>query len=133
MPLEQLESMDEQMRMLESLSEATQQAMLAYTVRTIAEGSFEADLHAMMTAWSAGDEAGLRASIERESAALPAEPGNELRDAMYARRNAVMAARVEAMLARDVPHFVAVGAGHLLEQDGLVELLRKRGFAVRRR
>jgi uncharacterized protein YbaP (TraB family) len=133
MPLVQLESMEEQMRMLESLSEPTQQAMLTYAVRTIAEGSFEADLHAMMSAWCAGDEAGLRAAIERESAALPAEPGNELHDAMYARRNAVMAARVEAMLARDVPHFVAVGAGHLLEQDGLVELLRKRGFAVRRR
>ena len=43
-----------------------------------------------------------------------------------------MARRVEAMLERDVPHFVAVGAGHLLEQDGLIEVLRKRGFAVRR-
>jgi uncharacterized protein YbaP (TraB family) len=132
MPLEQLESMDEQMRMLESLSEPTQQAMLAYAVGTIADGSFEGELREMIAAWSAGDEEGLRASIERESAALPAEPGNELRDAMYARRNANMAARVEAMLARDVPHFVAVGAGHLLEQDGLVELLRRRGFAVRR-
>jgi hypothetical protein len=132
MPLEQLESMDEQMRMLESLSAPTQQAMLAYAVQSIADGSFETELRDMMAAWSAGDEAGLRASVERESAALPAGPGDELRDAMYARRNATMAARVEAMLARDAPHFVAVGAGHLLEQDGVVELLRKRGFTVRR-
>jgi hypothetical protein len=132
MPLEQLESMDEQMRMLESLSEPTQRAMLTYAVESIADGSFETELRDMMAAWSAGDEAGLRAAIERESAALPAGPGDELREAMYARRNMTMAARVEAMLARDVPHFVAVGAGHLLEEDGVVELLRKRGFAVRR-
>jgi uncharacterized protein YbaP (TraB family) len=132
MPLVQLESMEEQLRMFEALSEPTQQAMLAYAVQALAGGTLAGELDAMLAAWSAGDAEQLLAVIEREAAALPADAASELRESMYVGRNRAMVTRVETMLAGDVPHFVAVGAGHLLDRDGVIELLRERGYAVRR-
>lgn len=45
-------------------------------------------------------------------------------------RNAAMAARLDAVLSRPGFHFVAIGAGHLLGEDGVPALLRARGWTV---
>jgi uncharacterized protein YbaP (TraB family) len=132
MPLVQLESAAEQMQLFDSLSEATQTALLAQTLRSIARDEMAGELEALLAAWSEGDAKRLLEVIERESAELPDGMGAELREVLYTRRNRGMAAKVEAMLAGSVPHFVAVGAGHLLSEDGVVALLQARGFAVRR-
>jgi uncharacterized protein YbaP (TraB family) len=131
MPLVQLESMDEQMRLFEGLSEETKTGMLQYSIRAIATNELEGDVEAMLAAWSAGDAHKLQEVIERETAAMPPATGDELRELMYAKRNRAMADKIEAILSGTVPHFIAIGAGHLLERDGLVELLRARGFGVR--
>jgi len=132
MPMAQLESAEDQMRLFDLLSEPTQIAVLAQTLRSIARDELAGELDALLAAWSQGDAKRLLEVIERDSAELPAGMGEELREVLYTRRNRGMAAKVEAMLAGDVPHFVAVGAGHLLSEDGVVALLRERGFAVKR-
>jgi hypothetical protein len=43
-----------------------------------------------------------------------------------------MADKIVAMLAGNDAVFVAVGAGHLLGSAGIVELLRQKGYAVKR-
>jgi uncharacterized protein YbaP (TraB family) len=132
MPLVQLESAAEQMGLFDLFSEPTQTAVLAHTVRSIAQGELAGELDALLAAWSAGDAERLLEVIEHESADLPPGMGEELQDLLYTRRNRGMAAKIETMLAGDVPHFVAVGAGHLLTDSGVVALLRERGFAVKR-
>jgi uncharacterized protein YbaP (TraB family) len=131
MPLVQLESAEEQMRLFDLLSEPTQAAVLAQALHSIARDEMAGELDELLAAWSQGDAKRLLEVIERENADLPTGMGEELREALYTRRNRGMAAKVEAMLAGEVPHFVAVGAGHLLGEDGVVALLRARGFTVK--
>jgi uncharacterized protein len=53
----------------------------------------------------------------------------DFRTRLISRRNAVMAERASQSVA-DTPTFIAVGALHLPGEDGLVSLLRKRGFRL---
>jgi uncharacterized protein YbaP (TraB family) len=46
-------------------------------------------------------------------------------------RNRQMADKIEEIVRGGSPSFVAVGAFHLVGKDGIVELLRRRGLAVR--
>ena len=55
-----------------------------------------------------------------------------MRERLYDARNREMADKIVAMLAGNEPTFVAVGAGHLLGATGIVELLRQKGYAVKR-
>ena len=52
------------------------------------------------------------------------------RAALFTRRNAAWLPRLDRLFARPGDHFVAVGAGHLTGSDGLVALLRGRGYQV---
>ena len=52
------------------------------------------------------------------------------RVALFTRRTANWVPELEATFKRPGFHFVAVGVGHLVGQDGLVSLLRARGFEV---
>jgi uncharacterized protein YbaP (TraB family) len=132
MQLVQLESLAEQMALLDRLSLPVQQAMLALSVRMVANGELEQETQALLAAWTAGDPDKLNEVLERENTSLPDGASAELRELMYTKRNHAMADKIETVLAGNVPHFVAVGAGHLLNADGLVALLRSKGYAVRR-
>lgn len=52
------------------------------------------------------------------------------RGATLTNRNAAWIPRLEATFAEPGLHFVAFGAGHLLGEDGIVALLRRRGWTV---
>lgn len=52
------------------------------------------------------------------------------RTRLLTERNAAMAARLDVVLSRPGFHFVAIGAGHLLGEDGVPALLRARGWTV---
>jgi uncharacterized protein YbaP (TraB family) len=128
----ELESMEQQMALFEGLSPATQEALLHMAVKGVADGELATEVSDLMAAWKAGDVPGIQRSVTRELEDLPAPAAEALRERLYERRNHAMAAKVSAMLAGTRPHFVAVGAGHLIGPTGLPELLRKQGFDVRR-
>lgn len=89
----------------------------------------------MILLYLEGSIAAINPTIER----IAPTPGEEEAAAIYAeyearlveRRNAVMAERLEPILA-DGDIFVAVGALHLPGTDGLVERLRRDGWTVER-
>ena len=62
---------------------------------------------------------------ERDLAAWDAS-----REGLLVRRNRAWIPRMEATFALPGPHFVAAGAAHLLGDDGVVALLRGRGWRV---
>jgi uncharacterized protein YbaP (TraB family) len=132
MPILELESMQGQMKLFDTLPADLQEGMLQMAVDTIEDGSVEQEMDALLTAWAAGDSDSIHATILRETEGLPKPVAQELQAAIYDRRNEAMATHVAAYLAGKDPVFVAVGAGHLTGESGIPELLKRRGFAVRR-
>ena len=55
----------------------------------------------------------------------------EVYDILITDRNLIMAAGIDTII-RSQTSFIAVGAGHIGGEEGLVSLLRKKGYAVRR-
>lgn len=128
----ELESMAGQMALLESFSPELQEAMLRSTVDGIRDGSLGADTHELVSAWSSGDPERLMGQVDKEVDGLPEKAAAEMRERLYDARNREMADKVVAMLAGAERTFVAVGTGHLLGDTGMVELLRRKGYAIRR-
>jgi len=84
----------------------------------------------MVDAWANGDVRALEAELQYEKTQDSVFAGI-LIPRLIDERNRVMADRI-ADIARSGPKsFVAVGALHLVGKDGIVELLRRRGFTVR--
>ncbi len=54
-------------------------------------------------------------------------------DKLFTQRNIKMTNKIEAYLATGRSHFVVVGAGHLVGEQGIVELLRDAGYRVTQR
>ncbi len=131
-PILELESLEQQLGMLEALHPET---FLGYSLQEYASGS--ALMENMVAAWRCGDKQTL-ASIVHEGeaqldAAAPAQRGHleQIYDSLFTRRNLTMADGIEAFAeAGSGSYFVVVGAGHLLGEGSVVELLQQRGFDV---
>jgi uncharacterized protein YbaP (TraB family) len=84
----------------------------------------------LVDAWARGDAAAMEAMIAKMAAAsTPAD--RFVRDQIIDGRHPAMVEKIEKMATSGRPHVVAVGALHFFGPNGLVELLRKRGFTVR--
>ncbi len=77
-----------------------------------------------MTAWKQGDAAGLERLL---SDALKNAPETKpIYGKLFDQRNLTMARKIEDYLASDRVHFIVVGAGHLVGDQGLLKLLAKK-------
>jgi uncharacterized protein YbaP (TraB family) len=130
-----LELVDEQMQVFERLGTDGGVAYLQQTLdlldRYRAEGKVY--IEQMIRAYAAGDDAALLRFFD-EAAAMDQELWATLMKALLTDRNLRMVDRMAAKL-RAAPSrsfFFAVGAGHCVGGDNLVELLRDRGFVVQR-
>lgn len=128
----ELESIAGQLALLDSFSPDLQEGMLRATVDGITANTLGGDVRELVSAWSAGDAKRLSEQVDKEIDGLPATQAQEMRERLYDARNREMSERIVAMLAGSEAAFVAVGTGHLLGPTGIVELLRARGFAIRR-
>jgi uncharacterized protein YbaP (TraB family) len=131
-PIIELESIAGQLAVLDSFSPELQEAMLRATVDSIGDGSLANDLRDLVSAWTSGDANGLTTQLDKETEGLSPAQVAEMRERLYDARNREMADKIVAMLAGNDAVFVAVGAGHLLGSAGIVELLRQKGYAVKR-
>jgi len=66
---------------------------------------------------------------QMERLILRSENLGEFKDILFDRRNGEWLPKIENLIAEG-PVFIAVGAGHLLSDKGLIELLREKGYAV---
>ena len=79
-----------------------------------------------------GDVAGVLGASHWLADARDEEGLAEERRRLFGERNPAMARGIAAIMAQPGFHFVAIGAGHLAGDDGLVALLRKGGWTVAR-
>jgi uncharacterized protein YbaP (TraB family) len=113
------------------MSAGLQQELLDITLDEI-EGNEVAKLMTeMVSAWQSSDLARLERVLKDEESKLSPAKSREFHDKFLGSRNALMAKKIEQMLRERKTVFVAVGAGHVLGSDGLLALLRAKGYRVR--
>lgn len=128
-----LESMSQQMTMLDDLSAALQTTMLQITVDEIVNGEVPVLANEMITAWRAGDAKKLNEVLRAEERKLSPALAKEFRFRFLAERNSSMAQKIDWMIRSGQRVFVAVGALHMIGRDSIPALLREKGYIVRRR
>ena len=127
-PILELETAEEQLAVFDSLSEQMQHLMLRKTLLEIDRIGVE--MNQMLAAWTRGDAAAMQELMVRSLNEAP-----ELKpffDKMFTERNIKMTDRITGFLGTDSTYFVVVGAGHLVGDDGIVALLKGKGFPVER-
>lgn len=125
-PIIALESVSQQLELLDSFSPMEQEKLLRQTVADLEKGIDY--FKAMLTAWKQGDAQAIDV-ITRGGFDASGE-GRQLYKALFADRNAAMMEKLEALLADGKTYFVVVGAGHLVGERGLIELFKAKGFAI---
>lgn len=122
-PMRGLESARAQLMMFENLDARTQRALLKAAVADADEAVSEVE--ALTDAWAAGDVAKLAAMINDDIDAVPAA-----RAAIISERNRRWAAWAQTRMEQPGTLLMAVGAGHLVGDDGVPALLEARGVTV---
>ncbi|MEP5939039.1 MAG: TraB/GumN family protein [Erythrobacter sp.] len=124
-PILELEGAQQQLGIFDQLPESEQEDLLLGVIEE--EKSRAEDPGKLRRAWLAGDEAKL---IEATNTGLMADP--ELRAALLVGRNNDWIDPLVRILNRGGKPLVAVGAAHVVGPDGLPELLKQRGYRLRR-
>ncbi len=122
----ELESLDYQINLLANLSDKDQELFLVLTFKDL--DALRKDTDTFLQAWVSGDAK----EVERILTRNVAEDSrlNAIYEIIIYNRNKTMASRIEDFLKAKETHFVIVGAGHLVGEKGIVELLRKKGYLV---
>lgn len=125
-PVTGFETIDEQVRILATLSEDTQLAFLRATLDSWKDATTELD--ALVDAWATGDVE----SIERLGVDEMRSQSEEIYQALLVRRNTNWADQIQTLLAGSGTTFIAVGSAHLAGDDSVQEILEDRGVTVTR-
>ena len=121
-----LETLDEQLALLDSLPAEEQLEMLLQSLEDSTE--IEEEMKRLFDAWQDGDDKPLTRQLEEEFADYP-----ELAERLIYARNERWADQVAALLERPDDVLVVVGALHLVGEQGLPAKLERRGFRIDRR
>lgn len=123
-PIGAVETMEQQLQIMDSLPQETQMKFLIESAAMIDD--MAASMDNMVKLWARPDPEGL-AELMNEGLADP-----EMRAAMLTRRNANWAVWIKAQLEKPGTIFMAVGAGHLSGTTSVPHLLSAYGIEARR-
>jgi len=125
-PISGFETMDEQLNFFASLDEKTEMDFLTSTLDELKD--IRKEMGDLMNAWRQGDEATLMALMQREMR------GHEkFYNVLLTQRNKRWINKLQSLLNDSNENYlVAVGALHLVGNDGVVSLLRRAGYKVTR-
>lgn len=124
-PIQQLETNSQQLGFFDALPESAQRELLEGAVESpeVAKRQF----NGMLAAWMSGDVNAIGRTFNAEFQSSP-----ELKETLLRQRNANWSGWLERRMQQPGTVFVAVGAGHLAGDDSVVEMLKKRGYRVKR-
>ena len=122
MPMVGLESVQEHARVYSGLTDRESEILLLVTFIPSGTGRATDNL---MTAWRRGDAETLARMMERESQEFPA-----FNERVLGARNRAWIPKIDDFLASGQTYFVVVGAGHFGGSNGLLALLRAKGYQI---
>lgn len=126
MGIASLETAEGQMRQLAELSEAHQVAYLCDTLESAP--TLGAQLDRVRDAWLVGDTGAIAQELEQGLS----QTHPELYQAFFVARNQAMAQAILDRFQGAGASFVAIGAGHLVGDEGVLAQIESRGASVRR-
>jgi len=118
-----LETTDFQISLFDGMSADQQDRFLAETLKSI--DTETASVGKLAGAWKAGDVAGVERLVLADVKSDPV-----VYDRLLVARNRAWLPKIEALFARPRHAFVVVGAAHLVGPDGVVAMLKARGYQV---
>jgi hypothetical protein len=122
----EIESFDYQIKLMNGFSDREQELFLLYTIKDLE--SLPNEINELMKAWRNGDTKAMERLVTRTiSESLELRP---IYEKLIYRRNREMTARIEQFLKGKETVFVVVGAAHLVGKEGIIELLRGKGFKL---
>ena len=121
-----LEDAASQLRLLSSLSEEFQDRLLLNSLVDMEKWADTFDL--LTRAWQSGDAAAMQGVITSSVRDFPQL--KPLMTQVFDDRNTAMTAKIERFLQTPKTYFVAVGAGHLVGNKGIVSQLRRKNLKV---
>lgn len=122
----ELEGMQWQLSLFDRLTNEEQILMLEETLREIEHGKDFFDK--MLKYWRAGDGEGIQGLFDEGM--MAAEGGERLNKLIMTDRNRSMTDKLHALAQKGGSYFVVVGAGHLPGREGIVSLLKQRGYQI---
>jgi uncharacterized protein YbaP (TraB family) len=120
---EGLETAEYQISRLDGMSMEQQEHLLSESLKDL--DAERANMTRLVDAWRAGDAPAVERIVLSE---LKQEP--LLYQRLLVERNRNWIPKIEALFARPRPALVVVGAAHLVGPDGLIALLRAKGYTV---
>lgn len=135
-----LEKPEDQLRIFDTLSEEEQVALLSETLLQLQDGRKKGEdpVGLLVTAYVAGDAAALDKEINSQIAGMADSPhkelGEKLMRELLENRNVSMTETITVTLGANPgqSHFFAVGSGHYVGKDSIVDLLTAKGYQVTR-
>ena len=121
-----LEDAGSQLKLLSSLSEEFQDRLLLNSLVDMAKSHDVVDL--LTRAWQSGDTAALQELITGSVRDYPQL--KPLMTKLIDDRNTTMAAKIERFLQTPKCYLVAVGAAHLVGDNGILNQLQRKNFTV---
>jgi uncharacterized protein YbaP (TraB family) len=124
-----LESADYQLSLFDGMPHAQQEGYLSEVLAGIDDGSALQKAAVMINAWGNADGAAFD-NILRETMDEKTPSSEFIARTLLDKRNPEMASKIESLLKHDKATFVAIGLLHMLGENGVPGLLRRRGYEV---
>jgi uncharacterized protein YbaP (TraB family) len=128
-PVHELESAEYQLGLFDTLDARQQEQYLSESLADLASGSSLKRSQALIDAWSSADVPGIKAAWRTATTGDSIAAGFMQR-VLLGKRNPEMVANIERIMQQDQVAFVGVGLLHLVGDDGLPQLLKRRGYQV---
>lgn len=128
-PILEFEGIEQQFQLFDKAPWQTQIAFLEEALKAVETRSARRELNRIVQAWETAD----RAALERVLAEMRAQPSLGSRftiDTILLGRHPQMVRRIETLMGEGKKYVFAVGALHLVGPQGLVEMLRARGYTL---
>ncbi len=122
-PVQGLETVEYQLSRFDDMTMAQQDRFLADTLKEL--DTEKASVSQLADAWKAGNAPMVEQIVLKD---LKSDPAMYQR--MLVERNRNWLPKLDALFARSGHAFVVVGAAHLVGPDGLLEMLKAKGYAV---
>lgn len=121
----ELESLDYQINLLANLSNEEQEQFLLYTLRDI--NNLKDEMDKIVEAWISGDTNAMESIVLKN---FTGKKMSSIHEKLFYERNRNMALKIEDFLKTGETYFIVVGAGHLIGNKGVIDILKGKGYLV---